>query len=106
MQGRGAVAERGVGELVGEWWAISGFPISHNVVGGVQGGSIGCVTLDRIAEVGETDAHLAIKMIKLIGIGATSTANLTTQSIHASLESRSVGQSFSIEAIPHGSAQQ
>ena len=60
-----------VGDLVGEWWAISGFPVSHNVVGGVAGGTIGCISLDRIAEVGQQDANLAIKMVKLIGIGAT-----------------------------------
>ena len=66
--------ERGIGELVGEWWALSGYPISHNVVGGPQGGSIGLLSLDKLAVVGEADANLAIKMMKLIGIGATSTA--------------------------------
>ena len=63
--------ERGVGELVGEWWAVSGHPVAHNVVGGAAGCSMGCVSLDWVGEAGEKDAELAIKVIKLIGIGAT-----------------------------------
>ena len=54
-------------------WALSGYPISHDVVGGVGGGSLGYITLDQVAQVGERDAGLAIKVMKLMGIGATST---------------------------------
>lgn len=64
---------RSVGELVGSWSLFSGHPTSHKVVGGTQGGAIGCITLEQIRTLGETDSDLALKALKLIGIGATRT---------------------------------
>jgi hypothetical protein len=64
-------ATRGVGELVGAWFALSGYPVHHKVVGGPEGGSVGYLTLSAVADMSVTSGDLAFKMLKLIGIGAT-----------------------------------
>ena len=36
---------KGAGELIGAWFALSGFPVALRVAGGPQGASLGCITL-------------------------------------------------------------
>ena len=65
---------KGVGELIGAWFALSGHPVHQRVVGGSQGCQIGFLELDRIGELAATNGALAFKALKLIGLGATAQA--------------------------------
>ena len=86
--------ERGVGELVGEWWVLSGYPISHDVVGGAQGGTIGLLALESISHAVQQQGcspTLAVKVMKLIGIGATSTTSDKDKEVVSKVELGSKG---------------
>lgn len=73
-----------VGAQVGAWFALSGFPVHFKVLGGGSGGAIGWLTLEEVERLSHSHGTLALKALKLIGIGATSTKE-SDEDVSASL---------------------
>ena len=59
------------GEFIGGWWLLTGIPVTRKVIGGSGGGVLGTISLPQIEELSRSNVELALKLFKLVGIGAT-----------------------------------